>query len=182
MFFASHLMKCSIHFRKWFGQTTVSLMTSFLELAVNQLNPQNELMHSGQISINLTGFLHMDAYRQPEKRSEYQTLVLNYRPFGNAFALFFFRRRARLRSCAYYFHCSIEKRCTKLGRYDSFNESHVLYYNKCFPVPFFFKFLSVTTNANGLQTDNPRGPKEQPPRGLHRRFANWPCCRNRNGL
>ena len=66
-------------------------------------------------------------YKQPEKRSEYQTLVLNYRPFGNALAVFFFRRRARLRSCAYYFHCNIEKRCTKLRRYDSFNESYVLY-------------------------------------------------------
>ena len=39
----------------------------------------------------------------------------------------FFRHRARLRSRAHDFHCSIEKRCGKLGRYVSFNEIHVLY-------------------------------------------------------
>ena len=27
-----------------------------------------------------------------------------------------------------------------------------------------------------------RGPKQQRPRGPHRRFGNWRCCRNRNGL
>ena len=61
-------------------------------------------------------------YRQPEKRSEYQTLVLNDRPWrwlspfsGVALA------------CAYDFHCSIQKRRGKLGRNVSFNESHVLY-------------------------------------------------------
>ena len=69
-------------------------------------------------------------YRQPEKRNEYQTLVLNDRPFGNALAVSFFRRRARLRSRAYYFHCSIEKRSGKIGRDVSFNESHVLYYSE----------------------------------------------------
>ena len=46
---------------------------------------------------------------------------------GNALAVSFFRRRARLRSRAHDFHCSIEKRCDKLGRYVSFNEIHVLY-------------------------------------------------------
>ena len=66
-------------------------------------------------------------YRQPEKRSEYQTLVLNDRPFGNTLAVFFFRRCARLRLCAYDFHCSIQKRRGKLGRKVSFNESHALY-------------------------------------------------------
>ena len=67
------------------------------------------------------------SYRQPEKRSEYQTLVLNDRPLGNALAVFFFRRYARLRLCAYDFQCSIQKRRGKLGRNVSFNESHVLY-------------------------------------------------------
>ena len=65
--------------------------------------------------------------RQPEKRSEYQTLVLNDRPFGNALAVSFFRRCARLRLCAYDFHCSIQKRRGKLGRNVSFNECLVLY-------------------------------------------------------
>ena len=51
--------------------------------------------------------------------------VLNDRPFGNALAVSFFRRCARLR--AYDFHCSIQKRSGKLGRNVSFNESHVLY-------------------------------------------------------
>ena len=46
---------------------------------------------------------------------------------GNASAVSYFRRRARLRSCAHDFHYSIEKRCGKLGRYVSFNEIHVLY-------------------------------------------------------
>ena len=64
--------------------------------------------------------------RQPEKK-EYQTLVLNDRPFGNALAVSFFRRRGRLHSRAYYFHCNIEKRSGKIGRDVSFNESHVLY-------------------------------------------------------
>ena len=36
--------------------------------------------------------------------------------FGNALAVFFLRRRVRLRSCAFYFHCIIEKWCTKLER------------------------------------------------------------------
>ena len=53
-------------------------------------------------------------------------MVLNDRPFGNALAVSFFRRRARLRSRAYYFHCSIEKRSGKIGRDVSFNEGHVL--------------------------------------------------------
>ena len=44
---------------------------------------------------------------------------------GNALAVSFFKRCARLRSCAYDFHCSIQKRCGKLGRYLSFNEIHV---------------------------------------------------------
>ena len=38
---------------------------------------------------------------------------------GNALAVSFFRRRARLRSLAHDFHYSIEKRCGKLGRYVS---------------------------------------------------------------
>ena len=63
--------------------------------------------------------------RQQEKRNEYQTLVLNDRPFGIALAVSFFRRRARLRKRAYYFHCSIEKRSGKIERDVSFNESHV---------------------------------------------------------
>ena len=46
---------------------------------------------------------------------------------GNALAVSFFRRRARLRSRAHYFHCSTEKRCGQLGRYVSLNEIHVLY-------------------------------------------------------
>ena len=46
---------------------------------------------------------------------------------GNAFAVSFFRCRARLRSRAFDFHYSSEKRCGKLGRYFSFNEIHVLY-------------------------------------------------------
>ena len=74
--------------------------------------------------------LHQDIFernRQPEKRSNYLTLVLNDRPFGNALAVSFFRRCARLRLCAYDFHCSIQKRRSKLGSNVSFNESHVLY-------------------------------------------------------
>ena len=67
--------------------------------------------------------------RQPEKRSEYQTLVLNNRPFGNALAVSFFRHCERLRLCAYDFHCSIQKRRSKLWRNVSINESHVLYSN-----------------------------------------------------
>ena len=57
----------------------------------------------------------------------YLTLVLNDRPFVNALAVSFFRRCARLRLCAYDFHCSIQKRRGKLWRNVSFNESHVLY-------------------------------------------------------
>ena len=47
--------------------------------------------------------------------------------YGNALAVAFFRRFARLRSSAHDFHYIIEKRCGKLGRYVSFNEIHVLY-------------------------------------------------------
>ena len=36
--------------------------------------------------------------RQPEKRSEYQNVVLNDRTLGNAFAVYPFRPRAHLRS------------------------------------------------------------------------------------
>ena len=79
-------------------------------------------------------------YRQPEKKIEYQTLVLNLRPFGNALAVSYFRRSARLRLCAYDFHCSIQKRPDKLGRNISFNESHVLYCD----------FHSITKNASSL--------------------------------
>ena len=61
------------------------------------------------------------SYGQPE------TLVLNDRPFGNALAVSFFRRCARLRLCAYDFHSSIQKRRGKLRPIVSFNESHVLY-------------------------------------------------------
>ena len=46
---------------------------------------------------------------------------------GNALAISIFRRCARLRSRAHDFHCSIEKRCGKLGRYVSFTKIHVLY-------------------------------------------------------
>ena len=47
---------------------------------------------------------------------------------GNALAVSFFRRRARLRrSHAHDFLYSIEKRCGKLGRHVSFNESQELY-------------------------------------------------------
>ena len=53
-------------------------------------------------------FCSCGCYRQPEKSSEYQTLVLNNRPFGKALAVPFFRRCARLRSGAF-FHCSMEK-------------------------------------------------------------------------
>ena len=41
---------------------------------------------------------------------------------GNALAVSFFRRHARLRSRGHDFHYSIEKRCGKLRRYVSFNE------------------------------------------------------------
>ena len=54
--------------------------------------------------------------RQPEKGSEYQILVLNDGPFGNALAVSLFRHRARLRSRAYVFHCSIQKRRGKPRR------------------------------------------------------------------
>ena len=54
-------------------------------------------------------------------------LVLNDGPFGNALAVSFFRRCARLRSRAYVFHSSIQNRCGKLERQVPFNESHVLY-------------------------------------------------------
>ena len=46
---------------------------------------------------------------------------------GNASAVSYFRRRVRLRSRAHDFHYSIQKRCSKLGRYVSLNEIHVLY-------------------------------------------------------
>ena len=46
---------------------------------------------------------------------------------GNALAVSFFRRCARLRSRAHDFHYSIEKRRGKLGSYVSFNKIHVLY-------------------------------------------------------
>ena len=75
--------------------------------------------------------LHIQAYcvyyRQLEKRNEYQTLVLNDWPFGNELAVSFFRRRARLRSRAYNFRYSIEKRSGKIGGDVSFNGNHVLY-------------------------------------------------------
>ena len=48
---------------------------------------------------------------------------------GKALAVSFFRRCARLRSRAHDFHCSIEKRCGKLGRNDSFTEIHLLYHH-----------------------------------------------------
>ena len=82
--------------------------------------------------------------RKPEKIIEYQTLVLNERPFGNALAVSFFRRCARLRLCAYDFHCSIQKRRGKLGRNVSFNESHVLYRqhpSKDYTVLVFVRFI-----------------------------------------
>ena len=64
-------------------------------------------------------------------------MVLNDRPFGNALAVSFFRRGARLRLCAYDFHCIIQKRRGKLGRNVSFNEIHALYYEfYSYSVPF----------------------------------------------
>ena len=53
--------------------------------------------------------------RQPEKRREYHTLVLNDRLFGDALAVSFFKRRARLSSHAFDLHCSIEKRRTRIS-------------------------------------------------------------------
>ena len=52
-----------------------------------------------------------------------ETLVLNYRQLGNAWAVCFFWRWALLRSRAHDSHCSIEKRCGKLGRYISYYKS-----------------------------------------------------------
>ena len=46
---------------------------------------------------------------------------------GNALAVSFFSRRSRLRSRAHDVQYSIQKRYSKLGRYVSFNEIHVLY-------------------------------------------------------
>ena len=48
---------------------------------------------------------------------------------GNALAVSFFRRRARLRSGAHDFHYTIEKRCGKVGRYVSFNEIHLILFS-----------------------------------------------------
>ena len=59
---------------------------------------------------------------------------------GNALAVSFFRRRARLHSRAQDFHYSIEKRCGQLGRFVSFNEIHVLYTAK--------RQISLTLKAN----------------------------------
>ena len=59
---------------------------------------------------------------------------------GNALAVSFYRRQARLRSRAHYFHCSTEKRCGQLGRYVSSNEIHVL----CF-IPFAYYFPILLT-------------------------------------
>ena len=67
------------------------------------------------------------ANRRPETVFVPQMLVPENGCHGNALAVFFFRRCARLRSRAQDFHCSIEKRCSKLGRYVSFTEIHVLY-------------------------------------------------------
>ena len=70
---------------------------------------------STKLRFDCTSFLIDSLNRQPEKRNEYQTLVLNDRHFGNASPF----------SRAYYFHCSIEKRSGKIARDVSFNESHV---------------------------------------------------------
>ena len=53
-------------------------------------------------------------------------MALKMGSHGNALAVSFFRRHARLRSLAHDFPYSIEKRCGKLGRYVSLNEIHVL--------------------------------------------------------
>ena len=65
--------------------------------------------------------------RQPETVFVPQMFVPENGRYGNALAVSFFRRRARLRSRAHDFHCSFEKRCGKLGRYVSFTEFHALY-------------------------------------------------------
>ena len=67
-------------------------------------------------------------YRQPDTVFVLQMFVPENGRHGNALAVSFFRRRVRLRSCAHDFQWSIEKRCGKLGRYVSFTEIHVLYY------------------------------------------------------
>ena len=68
-----------------------------------------------------------DSIEKLKQCSYLKCSYLNIGSHGNALAVSFFRRRVRLRSRAYDFHCSIEKRCGKLGRYVSFNEIHVLY-------------------------------------------------------
>ena len=47
---------------------------------------------------------------------------------GNALAVSFYRRRARLRSRAHDFHYSIKKIYGELGHFVSFDEIHVLYW------------------------------------------------------
>ena len=82
--------------------------------------------YSRGLSIQELVYIASIRYRQPEKWSEYQTLVLNDRPIDNVLAVSFCRRWARLRLCAYDFHCSIQKRTGKLGRNVSFHGCHVL--------------------------------------------------------
>ena len=62
---------------------------------------------------------------QPETLFVSQMFVPENGRHGNALAVSFLRRRVRLRSRTYHFHCSIEKRCGKLGHYVSFTEIHV---------------------------------------------------------
>ena len=77
---------------------------------------------------------------------------------GNALAVSFFRGRARLRSRAYDFHYSIEKRCGKLGHYVSFNEIHVLYWKfsiieqsvTILVLTPFLKLMAIATKAINL--------------------------------
>ena len=67
---------------------------------------------------------------------------------GNALAVSFFRRRARLRSRAHDFNHSIEKRCCKLGRYVSFIEINVLYFKQ------FTKFTDLHGQLLGILVSN----------------------------
>ena len=66
-------------------------------------------------------------YRQPETEFVPQMFVPENGQSWQRVGCLLFQASARLRSCAHYFHYSIQKRCGKLGRYVSFNEIHGLY-------------------------------------------------------
>ena len=68
----------------------------------------------------------------------YLCLYLNMGSHGNALAVSFFRRGARLRSRVFD-HYIFEKRCGQLERFVSFNEIHVLLYSKMMRITFFMK-------------------------------------------